>query len=377
MVSESLPSGSNGGGAVRVLHVLGTLARGGVETRLLEALKQLDPSRVRFDFCLIGASQGVYAPDARALGARLLTCRLRPGQATFLGRLARTIRRGSYDVVHSHVHQFSGVVLLAAWLAGIRGRCALLHNESDGHRSTLRRRLYRRFTRRLLASTATDIVASSEAILDSLWRSNWRADPRCRVIYVGPDTRRFRYAGVSREDRVCGVRERGGPVLIHVARFSPAKNHESLVPIAREVLARWPGARFTLVGDGPLFARIQDLIERAHLTGAFRFLGDRGDIPGLLAEADVLLLPSLWEGLPGVVMEALAVGVPVVGSPIRPIQEIARHNKGVVVADPRNPKAFAAAIDEAIHLPLVELSEEFSAEAATNALTRLYETYRS
>lgn len=90
-----------------------------------------------------------------------------------------------------------------------------------------------------------------------------------------------------------------------------------------------------------------------------------------------MLLPSLWEGLPGVVMEALAVGVPVVGSPIRPIQEIARHNKGVVVADPRNPIAFASAIGEAIDSPLVELSDEFSAEAATNALTRLYETYRS
>lgn len=342
----------------------------------MEVLRHIDPACVRFDFCVLGSSEGAYAAGARRLGARVLSCPIRPRTSGFFGHLTRTIRAGDYDVVHSHVHQFSGVVLLAAWLAGVRGRCAFLHSVSDGRASGAARLAYRHLARRLLRMTATEVMGVSASVMDAFWGARWRTDHRCSVIHLGPDIGRFRTEPISRGERIRHVATTGGPVLMHVGRFDVPKNQQSLVGIAREVLQKWPGAKFVLAGDGPLRPNVEAAVRRAGFSKAFRFLGERDDIPELLCSADVLLLPSLWEGLPGAALEALAAGVPVVGSNIPPIREIASRNSGVVMAEPTKPTEFFEAIVKAVDTPEVRLDPCFSSEASTRSLSQLYARYR-
>jgi glycosyltransferase involved in cell wall biosynthesis len=135
---------------------------------------------------------------------------------------------------------------------------------------------------------------------------------------------------------------------MHVGNFTPAKNHAALIVIADALLARRRDMVFVLVGDGPLRPTVEAEVDARGLASFFRFAGTRDDVPALLHAADVVVLPSHWEGLPGVVLEALASGRPVVASPIAPVREIAGYTDGIRLVDPAEPDAFARAIDETL-----------------------------
>ncbi|RZA11670.1 MAG: glycosyltransferase family 1 protein, partial [Proteobacteria bacterium] len=101
-------------------------------------------------------------------------------------------------------------------------------------------------------------------------------------------------------------------LLLTVARFTPQKGYPTLLEAVPEVLEQQPAARFVWVGDGPDFDTMADAVRAADLGHAVTLLGRRGDVPDLLAAADVLVLPSHFEGLPLVLLEAMAAGLPIV-----------------------------------------------------------------
>lgn len=339
---------------IRVLHVFGSMERGGAETRTLEVMRRIDRRRYAFDFCVLSGVPGAYAAEITRLGGEVVACPLRPRPLTFVARFATLLRRGGYDVVHSHVHHFSGVVLLIARLAGVRTRIAHIRTVHDGHDA---RAAYRRATRWLLARSATTVIGVSESAMDAFFGASWTADDRRRVIYNGVDRGRFTACDARARVRAELAVERERPLVAHVGNFTPAKNHRALVAIIAATVALRPDVMFVLVGDGALRAAITAEVARRGLAPWVRFAGARDDVPCVLAAADLLVLPSLWEGLPGAVLEALASGLPVVASPIPAVLEIARHTPALstfdhagdtpaalITADPAAPHAFASAI---------------------------------
>jgi glycosyltransferase involved in cell wall biosynthesis len=345
---------------LRVLHVFGSMERGGAETRTLEMMRRLDRRRYVFDFCVLSGVPGSYAAEIARLGGRVAPCPLRPGRVSFTPRFVRLVRAGRYDVVHSHVHHFSGVVLLLARFAGVRTRIAHLRTAHEQQGSGPLRGAYRSLGRRLLTWHATSVIGVSAAALESFFGEHWERDQRRRLIYNGIEGTRF--AGHRDRARVraeLGIRSHA-PVIAHVGNFTPAKNHDGLVRIAAAVVARRPDAVFLLVGSGERRSVIEDQVARGGLQRAFRFVGARDDVPRLLAAADAFAFPSLWEGLPGAVLEALASGLPVVASPIPGVLEIARHTSElstfdraadaprarIVAVDPTDASAFAATLVE-------------------------------
>lgn len=129
------------------------------------------------------------------------------------------------------------------------------------------------------------------------------------------------------------------PLAITVARLAPQKNHAALLSALPEILAARPGFRLALVGAGPLEAELREAA--APLGEAVLFLGHRNDVPGLLAAADLFVLPSLFEGLPLSLIEAMAAGLPVVASDVGGIDEVvARGVTGHLAA----PEELASAI---------------------------------
>jgi glycosyltransferase involved in cell wall biosynthesis len=297
--------------AVRALHVLGAMDPGGVETWLMHLLRNTDRDQIQFEFCTFGPRPGLYAPEIEKLGAKLLRCPKTANLVVFSRRFRRILREGNYDVVHSHVHFFSGAVLRWANAEGVPIRIAHSHTTHDGKPDSWARRSYRNLMRSWIEKHATHGLAASKAAAASLFGQNWLANPRVRVIHNGIDLSPFRQPIAREEVR----REFGIPVeaaiVGHVGRFVAPKNHRFLLEIVREILKRRPEIHFLFVGDGPLRPEIEARSFAMGLSDRIHFTGTRTDVPRIMRAAmDVFIFPSLWEGLPIAVIEAQAAGLP-------------------------------------------------------------------
>ena len=307
---------------IRVLHVFGRMQPGGAETRTLEIMSRMSPAEYCADVCALSGLTGSLDDRVRALGGDVIPIRLNAG---FPRRFLSLLRRDPYDVVHSHVLYTSGLVLALAAAARVPMRVAHFRAMHDGHHSTLRRLAQRALMRRLIDRYATDIVACGVGAMDAVWRKGWRSDPRCQIIYNAVDPARFASPGGGDQVRADLRIAAGERVYLHIGNETREKNHGRLLAIFAAILSRDPSSRLVLAGAGtndPAGATARAAREH-HIEHCVHALGVRHDVPRLLAAADALLLPSIAEGLPGVVLEACAAGVPVLASDLPGVREVA------------------------------------------------------
>jgi glycosyltransferase involved in cell wall biosynthesis len=201
--------------------------------------------------------------------------------------------------------------------AGIPNR--IVHSHTDGStletEATLLRRLVLALGRRWIKHYATGGLACSKDAGADLFGKYWEADPRWELHYCGIDVNLY-----GAEADPAAIRANFGIpsdafVVGHVARFTEVKNHSFLLDIAVELSKRKPEVRFLLIGDGPLRTDIQSKAQKLDLEQSIIFAGVRTDVPRLMLSAmDIFLLPSLLEGLPLVLIEAQAAGLPCVFS---------------------------------------------------------------
>ena len=340
------------GPPVKVLHVLGRMDRGGAEMRTVELLRRADCRQYEFHFCVLSGLPGELDDEIQSLGGRLHY--LDRGSWAFAWRFCSLLRRDRFDVVHCQVLYYSGWILrLAAW-CNTPVRVVQLHNTHDGRVSSWRRRAYRAWMRRWIDRCATHIVAVSDGVMSSIWGPDWPTDPRCQVVYNGVETAPF--------DAVIDpitVREefgvpRDAPLCIHVGSFTRQKNHLRLSAIFAELLRCQPAARLLLVGAGEVTIQraVERRIDELGLSHRVVMCGRRADVPRLLQAADVMILPSRWEGLPGVVQEAALAGLPVVASDLPGVREIATELDGIrTVALESSDAQWAEAIEAALLVP--------------------------
>jgi glycosyltransferase involved in cell wall biosynthesis len=299
----------------RILHVVGSMDRGGIETWLMHILRNANRQRLQMDFLVHLARPGAYDDEIRALGGAILPCPHLERPWRYAAAFARILRdTGPYDAVHSHVHHFSGYVLRLAHRAGIPGRVAHSHNDTSAieARANLARRSYFALMRRWLRRHATHCLAASCEAAAALYGPGRIADPRVRVLHYGIALAPF----AAPVDRGAVRAELGLTesdfVIGHVGRFVEQKNHRFLIEIAAAVVAREPRARLLLIGDGPLRPAIARQVASAGISSQVVFAGLRADVPRLMRGAmDAFILPSLHEGLGLVGIEAQASGLPV------------------------------------------------------------------
>ena len=303
---------------VKVVHVLGTLDRGGVETIALRNCRTIPVSCVKQTFVTLGPHEGQLASEFRAAGADVRSCPLNP-KVTFPVRLWNLFCVLKPDVVESHVSLVSGLVLAAASAAGVPVRVARMRSEGDGRRDTPVRMLQRALLREMICNSATDVIGVTKAAL--AFADPPPHDRRYRVVPNQVDVNRFRL--------VRRVREPGArPVLGHIGRASAEKNRAFLMEVFREARCQRPDVRLTIAGPGG----VEDLTSVAPRVAAdpsVHLLGHTDRPEDVLAMIDVLLLPSRREGLPGVVLEALSSGIPVLANELPGLQEIAVRLRGL------------------------------------------------
>ncbi|MFB2836053.1 glycosyltransferase family 1 protein [Floridanema evergladense] len=300
---------------IRILHVVGQMVRGGIETWLMQVLRHIDRDRFLMDFLVLTTKPGDYDEEIRALGSQIIPCPLdRWNPWSFATNFQQILREyGSYQILHSHPHHFSGYVLRLAQQAGVPVRIAHSHNDSSlvQAQAGLYRHLYFSLMKHWIDRYATLGLGCSRLAASALFGVNWESDPRWQVLYYGIDLRDFRDA----IDPVAVRAELGIPkdafVIGHVGRFAPQKNHLFLLKIVAEVAKRKQKTYLLLIGDGVLRKRIEQEVTQLGLAEQVIFAGVRSDVAKLMRGAmDIFLFPSLYEGLPLVALEAQTAGLP-------------------------------------------------------------------
>jgi glycosyltransferase involved in cell wall biosynthesis len=312
-----------------VLHILGRLHHGGAEMRALDLLKHNDQERFEQSFCTLSALPGVLDDEFIRFGGRIYPC---PLNLQFPRNFRRILHEQQIQVVHSHVHMFSGYILRLARKEKVQTRIAHFRSMSDGHRPNLRRRLQTRLMRHWIDRHATNILAVGEGAMTAAWGKNWRDDQRCEVIYTGLDVDQFNRDGSRQEVRRQFDVTDHSLLFIHVGRLAPEKNHKKILSVFSEIIRRRPDSRLLLAGTGDpmILGEIKSYIQEQQLTEKVILAGDRNDVPRLLTAADSMIFPSVREGLPGAVLEACASGLGVIASHLPGNQEIADRMGNVI-----------------------------------------------
>lgn len=299
---------------MRILHVVGGMVIGGTETWLLNVLRRAGLHDLQMDFLVHTSEPRAFDDEIRNLGSLVIPC-LNPSRPM---KYALNFRRvmgeyGPYDVLHSHVHYYSGYTL---WLARAgRARTLVAHSHTDTmdreKHTGKSRHAYSALMKQMVSRYADYGLAASRKAAEDLFGPDWQEDPRWRILYCGIDLEPFkRELDRQRVRAELGIPEKAF-VVGHVARFTEEKNHIFLIDIASEVARVAEDACFLLVGDGPLRPAIEQKVESLGLQGRVIFAGERPDVPELMLGAmDAFILPSLYEGLPLVLIEAQAAGLP-------------------------------------------------------------------
>jgi glycosyltransferase involved in cell wall biosynthesis len=301
---------------IRILQIVGGMNRGGVETWLMHVLRHIDRSRYQMDFLVHTEQPCAYDDEIRTLGSRIIPC-MHPSRPLAYGRRFKEILRqyGPYDVVHSHVHHFSGYTLWLAHQAGVPKRVAHSHSDTSRMqmRASLPRRAYLQTMKLLMRRYATDLIGVSRQSAAALFGEGWRKDERAQVLYCGIDLTPFCEPPDRQIRSEFGIPQNAF-VVGHVGSFVPVKNHRFLIEIGECLISQNPDIHLLLVGDGLLR---QDIQRQVHASPILRtnvhFAGLRGDIPKIMVGAmDVFVMSSHYEGIPLVLLEAQAAGLPCV-----------------------------------------------------------------
>ena len=308
----------------KILHVFGKMDRGGAELRTLELMKHIDRNKYQFDFLALSGERGALDEEIIKLGGTIYYCDLKSPLFPF--RLYRILKSGKYNVVHSHVHVFSGFILGIARLAKIKTRITHFRSTGDGKKETFQRKIYREVMSYLVNKNSTHVLAVSKSALNANIRKYRKDKERFKVIYNGLDLSKFQKKPTNSLRKDFGLPEEV-KIFIHVGRMDPAKNHDKLISVFSEVVKQDRNVALFMVGkiNKLIYDELKIKIKKWGIEKQVFFLGARNDVADLLLQADCMIFPSIREGLPGAVLEACAAGIPVLGSDIPSIREVAEY----------------------------------------------------
>lgn len=330
-----------------ICHIITSLELGGAQQNTVFTVSHLDASRFRA--VLITGEPGMLDQDAKALPGvdfyqvPTMVRLLRPWRdlraLVSLTMLLRTLRPA---IVHTHSSKAGVLGRLAAWFAGVPIIIHTVHGFGfTRYQPPLLRHLLLS-AERIVARLTTRFFAVSEANRRQGVAAGLFPADRCTVIRSGVDLAAFRQTRVDahQKKRELGL-EPTGPVVGMIAPFKPQKAPVDFVRVADLVHRSRPDVQFLLVGDGELRGAVEAERAERGLVTVLRLAGWRRDIPGILRCLEVLVLTSLWEGLPRVYLEALASGVPVVGTRVDGAAEVVRDGVTGFLTEPGDVRALA------------------------------------
>ncbi len=304
----------------RILYIITTLDVGGAEKHLLWLAQGMIERGARCDVLYL-KGEGRLVPRFKELGCEVAKVEFeRPTQAfSAVLALASRMKRGDYDVVHSHLLKADALTALAARLFRPKRLIASKHNEEQ----VLKKRPVA-IVHRVLTRVVDRVIALSDYVARYVATTGRIDESKITRVYYGIDPKRF-----ANGDRVRARAALGLSDAVHVglcvARFHPQKDHATLFRAVDRLRKANRNVVLLLAGGDPFYGfkeQLEKLCESMGLTQHVRFLGIRDDVPELLAACDVFVLPSIYEGLGLVYLEAMAASRPVLATNGTAIPEV-------------------------------------------------------
>lgn len=290
---------------IRVAHVMGKMVGGGVEQVVMNYYRHIDRSRVQFDFLVDADSTLVPREEIESLGGRVFEIPPYQHVLEYQRELVTLFRKQGWQIVHSHINALSVFPLRAAKKAGVPVRIA--HSHSTAGKGEHVKNVLKAILRTQSNRYPTHRMACSRYAGE--WLFGKEAD--FEVIYNAIDLSRFTFDAEVRAEVRSELGVSDGQLAIgHVGRFMPQKNHRFLIEVFTEVAHRRDDSVLLLVGTGEDESKTKSKVDEFGIADRVMFLGQRNDVNRLYQAFDVFVLPSLYEGLGIVAIEAQCAGLP-------------------------------------------------------------------
>jgi len=294
----------------RIAHVIGSVAKGGVESVVFNYYKFIDKSKYQFDFIIHNDSPYEISSDINALGCKIFKIPSYKHLFSYLNALIEIFKKNNYKIVHSHMSTISVFTLFAAKKAKVPVRIAHCHATAGKGKGEFLRNIIKNILRIFSKLYPTHLMSCS--VNSGIWMYGKKAFLKGKVTVLNN--------AINHENFIFNKNIRNKTrnelcvsdkfVIGNVGRFMPQKNHDFLIDIFNEIYKIDKKSVLILVGDGNLKKNIEDKIKRYNLKDNVLLMGCMDNIINLYHAMDVFVLPSLYEGLPVVLVETQMAGLP-------------------------------------------------------------------
>lgn len=329
---------------IRIAQMLMEMNYGGIETVIMNYYRHIDRSKFQFDFIVLEGSQLPFKDEIESLGGRIYVVPHYKHLIAFEKAIIKIFKENKYQIVHSNMNALSVFSLYGAKKAGVPIRIS--HNHSTSEKGETKKNIVKNLLKPFSKIYPTELFACSRYAGEWLYGKN----AKFTVINNAIELDRFKFNQEVRNHvrKELGIEDKF--VVGHIGRFCYQKNHDLLIDIFKEVHERNPLSVLLLVGNGELQEEIQTKVNDLGLTDSVKFLGTYKDTSKLYQAMDVFCLPSLYEGLPVVSVEAQASGLSCVLANSVPVD--ARMLDSTVIVDKyADAKDYA---DKILNIPEVD-----------------------
>ena len=298
---------------IRVLHVFGGLDYGGAESRTMDIYRKINRNKVQFDFLIHTNKKGFFEDEISKMGGRIYRVP-RLGIRTFflyqkeINNLFR--KHSEYKIIHGHILSTAFIYQRCAKKYGIPIRIA--HSRCGNRAEINFENVIKELCERISRFYVTHKFAVSKIAGISVFGNRSVVSGEVKILPNAITAQKYIYNNEIREKIRNEFNANNKFIVGHIGRFQKQKNHEFIIDIFFKVHKNIPKSLLILVGDGDLKLSIENKVNKLGLSDCVVFTGIRSDVPDILQAMDVLLFPSTHEGLPGVVLETQASGLPCV-----------------------------------------------------------------
>lgn len=293
---------------IRVAQVLNLMDNGGIEAVVLNYYRFIDKSKIQFDFICCEDSSIPYEQEILHMGGHIYRVPSLKKMPKYVNCLIKIFKNNQYKIVHVHMNTLSIFPLFAANLAHVPVR--ICHNHSTTNKEERLNHTIKLILRPFAKIFATDYYCCSEFAGRWLFGNKEYDKGNVYLLNNAIDVDKFTY-----NEKVRNIKRKelniGADTLVfgHIGRFVKQKNHSFLIDIFKEIHKKERNSILLLVGQGPLEENIKNKVKELGLDDSVCFLGQRKDVSELYQAFDVFVLPSLYEGLPVVGVEAQSSGL--------------------------------------------------------------------
>lgn len=293
---------------IRIAQMMTDMNYGGVEMVVMNYYRHIDRTKVQFDFFALEGSTIPQREEIEKLGGRVYIVPKYTHLISYEKAIQKLFRENKYQIVHCHMNTLGVFAMYGAKQAGVPIR--ILHNHSTAGKGETKKNIVKYLLRPFATLFPTHLCACSQ------YAGEWiyGRDRKFKVINNAIDIRKFSYNAEQRETlrKELGISDKF--VIGHIGRFCYAKNHNLLIDIFAELVKKKEQAVLLLIGEGELEEEIRRKVEKLGIDDKVIFLGRRNDAYRYYQAMDLFLLPSRYEGLPVVGVEAQAAGLPCIFS---------------------------------------------------------------